>query len=369
MAGLAHAGLLEVSPAGGGLLDSVPAAIVLRFSEPVTPAGRAVVVVSPAGRIVGGPARRLGPDRLTVPIASDEMGTYRVSWTVVSDDSHPARGGFTFSVGFAGPPPPDTEPAAVGGTTVAGFALQTVARAAGLAGMVLALALSAALLLGGAPPAKLRRTVAAGVVLLALAVPLSLLAQLASLAASGDGAPAVTDVLASSFGRVLALRAGVAVGAWSLLGAGGRARLGLALMTAGAAAVEGLSAHRLGGLSQAASIAIAGVHVLGAVLWTGSLVALLGGAPGPARLRRLAGGALAASGITLLVLHLGPSPILWLSTPYGALLVAKVLLAGLLAPAAARLGPAVGWSFRAQGLAAMAVMVLAAAVLSLQPPR
>ena len=96
-----HAALVESEPQDGAVLARAPAEIVLRFDEPVTPvslrlldaAGRPVDVAAP-GTASESTIRASLTGNLPV-------GSYLVSWRVVSADSHPVGGSFTFTVGRA----------------------------------------------------------------------------------------------------------------------------------------------------------------------------------------------------------------------------------------------------------------------------
>src|SRR5207249_4962581 len=111
--------------------------------------------------------------------------------------------------------------------------------------------------------------VVAGVGLLILAEPISFLGQLASLSFDGDTAIAV---LGSGFGRILGLRLGAALLAWTLL-ATDRAWAVLAVGAA-MAALDGASAHAFPQLPVAGQAVVA-VHVSAMGLWAGGMAAFL----------------------------------------------------------------------------------------------
>lgn len=104
----AHAVLESSSPASGSALavGSPPRAVVLRFDEAVGAALGGVRVLSASGARVdlnrvshpGG-----NESEVTAPLRGDlAEGSYLVLWRVVSDDSHPVSGSFTFSYGHQG---------------------------------------------------------------------------------------------------------------------------------------------------------------------------------------------------------------------------------------------------------------------------
>jgi copper transport protein len=98
----AHAQLLGTSPANGAVLTSAPAEVVLTFGEAVQAPPTAIEVYSAAGQRVrtgpvGHPAGRA--DQVEASLPRSMGGTYVVSWRVISADTHPVQGAFSFSVG------------------------------------------------------------------------------------------------------------------------------------------------------------------------------------------------------------------------------------------------------------------------------
>ena len=102
MPAMAHAFLDHASPAVGSNVPASPAAVTIWFTQDLEPAFSTIFVTDAAGRRVD-----LGntqvvpshPDELRVGLKPLPPGTYRVNWHVVSVDTHPTRGDFTFSVG------------------------------------------------------------------------------------------------------------------------------------------------------------------------------------------------------------------------------------------------------------------------------
>jgi copper transport protein len=98
----AHAVLQETTPTAGQVLASSPKAVTLRFNESVEVALGAIRLYNSKGdRIELGSASHPGGQqsqvRVTVPkLAKD---SYVVTWRVISSDSHPVTGAFTFQVG------------------------------------------------------------------------------------------------------------------------------------------------------------------------------------------------------------------------------------------------------------------------------
>ncbi|MFE1840110.1 copper resistance CopC/CopD family protein [Streptomyces sviceus] len=112
----AHAALRATDPKDGTVLKSAPREITLTFTESVGLLDDSFRVLDPDGkRLKVGDAGH-GPGgsdtaRVSLP-AKLAQGTYTVAWRVVSADSHPVSGAFTFSVGKPSPAivVPDTGP-------------------------------------------------------------------------------------------------------------------------------------------------------------------------------------------------------------------------------------------------------------------
>ncbi|MBT2674486.1 copper resistance protein CopC/CopD [Streptomyces sp. ISL-14] len=99
----AHAALRATDPEDGTLLKSAPRHLTLTFTESVGLLDDSFRVLDPDGRRLrtGEPQHAQGGGdtaRVTLP-AKLAQGTYTVAWRVVSADSHPVSGAFTFSVG------------------------------------------------------------------------------------------------------------------------------------------------------------------------------------------------------------------------------------------------------------------------------
>ncbi|HEX2262498.1 MAG TPA: copper resistance CopC family protein [Pseudonocardiaceae bacterium] len=98
----AHAVLISSDPGQGVVLATVPTTVSLTFSEPVSVAAEGIRVFDPDGvQLDTGRAAALGRAS-TVGVglrSAAQRGTYTVAWRVMSADSHPVAGGFTFSVG------------------------------------------------------------------------------------------------------------------------------------------------------------------------------------------------------------------------------------------------------------------------------
>jgi copper transport protein len=327
------------------------------FTEPVTPAGAGIKVFSPAGHQVAAAAHSSG-SVLTAAMDSTEVGTYVVSWQVLSGDTHPSRGAFQFVVGRPSPNPYSGLATAgeVGTATPLGLALQALARWVHFIGFALAFGVVGYQRL-------IRRTesfrplVGAGVALLIAAEPLALLGQLASLSIDGDTALAV---LGSGFGRLLGLRLGAALLAWTLMAAG--RTWPMLAVGAAIALLDGLSAHAIPGLPGAGQVLVT-LHVVAMGLWVGGLVAFV--RHPDARFGRYAAlmlGAAVISGLLLAFAHTGFGAGL-VTTDYGHVLMFKVLIV------AAALGAVALRRPRFELGMVVAIIAAATVLAALPPPR
>ncbi len=424
---LAHASLLRADPpdlcsplviprvpagdprcAAGQVLPSPPTTVRLFFNERVSPVGRGVRVLGPDGRRVDHGPVRLDGSRMIVAIDAAEVGTYFVTWRVVSTDTHPARGAFAFSVGRASSPPGGGLAAGGAGITQAAasgmdLALQAMARAMHFAGYALgfgAFAFQVLVLHPLAPDARAAerrvwRLVGAGVVLLLAAEPLALLAQTSSLGAGALDSEVIGGALDSSFGRVLAQRLGAALLLWMLLGLrtvpghGGRAatdprggRSGsiradatVAILGVALAFIDGEAAHASGARPAWVGMGANTLHVAAMGAWVGGVAALLRVwwlpemacsrrevAARTGRVAAAALGVLAVTGTVMAVQHLG-GPLDVLTNGYGRTLGVKLgMVCAVLLAARGR-----WWGWEAGALAA--VLALAGLLVSLPPPR
>jgi copper transport protein len=353
----AHAALLGSTPAPGSVVGTSPAEIVVTFSEAVSPVSGRVQVIAPDGERISGAATASGPTlRIPVRKARQPLGTYLVSYRVISADSHPVGGALTFSVGAPSERP--AEPGTIG-THESVKVATPIARGIGYAGLTLTV--GPALFLAVLWPR--RRSRRGAIRLVHAGIGLTALATLASLwiqAPAGSGAT-LTDVsltelgqvLSSPYGLTLLARLGVLAVVAGLLppllrGTSGRARgltvLGLAL--------AGLTTWPLTGHANAAPlsgvvIAADVVHIAAMSVWLGGLVTLtvflLRGThprvlgvllPVWSRWAALAVVWLVAGGVVQSVVQVGSVGGLW-HTTYGRLLLAKVAVLAVTLGAAA----------------------------------
>ncbi|MGN6250201.1 MAG: copper resistance CopC/CopD family protein [Marmoricola sp.] len=283
----AHATLEESSPGSGEVVPGIPAQVVLRFSEAVSLLPASLQVYAPDGSRAdhGEVTHPHGASTLvSVGLHGSREGTYLVSWRVVSADSHPISGAFTFSVGHASRAP--TAPAVRPDTTVS--VLLGAFRWLGYAGIALLLG-GVALLLRCWPPGwgvrVVRRALAGAAGAVALGAVGGLLLQGPYDAGRGVGAVGrgalLTGVLGTTYGVALVVRLALAGLALVLLTYGthlprtGRLGLGgavaLALLGSFAAAGHAVSSHPV-----ALAVVVDMVHVAAMSLWLGGLALLAG---------------------------------------------------------------------------------------------
>ncbi|MEU5307760.1 copper resistance protein CopC [Streptomyces sp. NPDC021562] len=97
----AHAALTGSDPAQGVVVPEAPDQVSLTFSENVSTNSDSIRVLDPRGkRVDTGKPDNLSATTYGVQLKSGlGKGTYTVAWQVVSADSHPVAGAYTFSVG------------------------------------------------------------------------------------------------------------------------------------------------------------------------------------------------------------------------------------------------------------------------------
>ena len=98
---LAHAFLDHAVPAVGSTVHGPPAEVRLRFTHELEPAFSTVRVFDKSGAQVDRRDKQLDPKDaklLKVSLPRLAPGTYRVTWRVLSVDTHVTEGDFTFEV-------------------------------------------------------------------------------------------------------------------------------------------------------------------------------------------------------------------------------------------------------------------------------
>jgi copper transport protein len=352
----AHAVLVSSSPVPDTVLSGAPAQVVLTFSEAVRQVPGKIRVLGPDGSRVDRGEPSFAGAVVTIPVDQNgPRGTYLVSYRVISADSHPVSGAYSYSVGAPSTPPRDT-----GGATedpVVSAAVK-VAKYLGYAGLVLLVGpvLVLCLLwpqrLSRVGPARLVWTGAALVTVATLA---GLWLQVPYTTGGGlfRVSGGLSDVLGSPFGAVHLVRLGILAAAAILLrpllaGRAGRSdHLLLAILGVAGLATWPLAGHPAASPAPAVSVLVDAVHLGSMAVWLGGLVMLVGfllrqaddrelGAILPvwSRWATAAVSALLLAGTVQALIEIG-TPRALLSTTYGRLLTAKVLLFALVIGVAA----------------------------------
>ncbi|WP_043676200.1 copper resistance CopC/CopD family protein [Streptomyces xylophagus] len=363
----AHAALTGSDPSSGVVVNKAPTQVSLTFSEKVATNDDSLRVLNPKGKRVDvGKPSNISGTTYAVQIRSGlPDGTYTVAWQVVSADSHPVGGAFTFSIGS---PSKTTVSASaeqdVGGGLVGGlYGFGRYMSYAGFIVMVGGAAFVLACWQRGAGVRALQRLVVSGWVSLTAAT-LWLLLLRGSYTTSGKvgdifdlnllGQVLQTKTGASLVSRLLLLAA-AALFIAVLFGAYDKREdeekrdltfglaIGGSVVAAGLAASWALSEHASTGLQPGIAMPVDVVHLLAVAAWLGGLAALLVAlyrAPSDnpveraavQRFSRLAFGsvlALVATGIYQSWRQLG-SWSAFTDTGYGQLLLVKIGLVALL---------------------------------------
>ena len=100
-AALAHAHLDHAQPAAGAKLTQAPGELSLWFTEAVEPKFSSIVVQDAKGAAVQDGKAAGAADNtavLKVKLKTLKAGAYKVTWKVLSVDTHRTQGSFTFTV-------------------------------------------------------------------------------------------------------------------------------------------------------------------------------------------------------------------------------------------------------------------------------
>jgi copper transport protein len=346
----AHAGLVSTTPGESARLESAPTEVTLTFNEGVALGAGYARVLTADGERVDTDDATVEDGVVTIPLQPDlGDGGYLVTYRIVSADSHPIQGAWSFVVGEG-----ELVPASADGPTtdrLVGGAQQLV-RAVGLGGIAFAVGVPVLVLLclpGGWTSRRLRAMSAWGAGAAAGTAVLLFLLQGPYAAGSGFGSlldPELLSATASSTtGWALLARAVLAVAllfalrpAWRRAGPPEAPELAAAgLFAAGLALATAATGHAVAGSWPVLAIVVTAVHVVAMAVWLGGLVALLtvvlrpfdedeGFADALRRFSRIAFSAVAAlvvTGILQSVRELG-SPTALVDTVYGRLLMAKL---------------------------------------------
>ncbi|WP_109029107.1 copper resistance CopC/CopD family protein [Streptomyces rubrogriseus] len=294
----AHAALTGSDPREGAVVDTAPAQVSLTFSESVSTDDDSLRVLDPKGkRVDDGKPSGTGGTTYSVKLhAGLPDGTYTVTYQVVSADSHPVAGAYTFSVGA----PSETSVTVSGPSAGGGFVggLYGVGRYVSYTGFAVLVG-GAAFVLAcwprGSGVRVLQRVVVSGWLALTAATLLLLLLR-GSYTGSGKFADVfdlnlLGEVLQTKPGAALVSRllllAAAALFIAVLFGAYDKREdeekrdltfglaVGGSVVAAGLAATWAMSEHASVGLQAGLAMPVDVVHLIAVATWLGGLTALL----------------------------------------------------------------------------------------------
>jgi copper transport protein len=354
----AHAVLSSSDPQAESVVPEAPVKVTLVFSEPVQLVKDRIRVLAPdnSRADVGDPA--VSGSAVTVTVSGQAQGTYLVSYRVVSADSHPIAGAFTYSVGA-----PSTRTADSSETTTVAPAVKAaipIAKAIGYLGLLLVV--GPVLVLAMLWPHRLSRTgparlVWTGMGLLGAATAAGLYLQVPYTTGSGLTGVSVAElraVLGSTFGAVMLVRLGIICATALLLRpllapAREESRTDLAVLGVLGIAVVAtwpLTGHSAASPVPGVSVVIDSLHLAAMAVWLGGLVMLVAFLLPRANDRELevilpiwsrwataAVSALIFAGIVQSLIEIGPFSA-FVTTTYGRLLLTKIALVAVVLTAA-----------------------------------
>ncbi|WP_282087510.1 copper resistance CopC/CopD family protein [Streptomyces tendae] len=294
----AHAALTGSDPREGAVVDKAPAQVSLTFSESVSMDDDSLRVLDPKGkRVDDGKPSGTGGTTYSVKLhAGLPDGTYTVTYQVVSADSHPVSGAYTFSVGAPSETSVTVSGQGAGGGFVGGlYGVGRYVSYAGFAVLVGGAAFVLACWPRGSGVRVVQRFVVSGWLSLTAATLLLLL-----LRGSYTGSGKVADVFdLSLLGEVLQTKAGAALVSRLLLlaaaalfiavlfGAYDKRKdeekrdltfglaVGGSVVAVGLAATWAMSEHASVGLQAGLAMPVDVVHLIAVAAWLGGLTALL----------------------------------------------------------------------------------------------
>ncbi|WP_329557611.1 copper resistance CopC/CopD family protein [Streptomyces sp. NBC_00696] len=285
----AHAALESTDPADGSVLKSAPRTVTLTFSESVALLDDSFRVYDPDNRRVSTSsahhAKGAGDTASVTLPGKLGTGTFTVAWRVVSADSHPVSGAFTFSIGK---PSATTTPVATAPTEdpLTGT-LYDMARYVAYIAAALLIGTATFLALCRPPdPTVLDKPIRTGWwTLLAATLALLLLRspyEAGTALTTAFEPSAIPKTLTTRPGEALAARVVLlAATAVFLLRLRGRTRFGRLTTATGTALAIGLALtwasaeHASAGIQVPVAMTSAVLHLLAMSVWLGGLTALL----------------------------------------------------------------------------------------------
>ena len=365
----AHAILKSTNPPKDGVALQSPPQLSLTYNENVEVSFGAIRLYTCSGSRIttGAPHHSPTTDHtVVVNIPKLDPGVYLVAWRVISADSHPVQGTYSFRIGAGAPPSVNgcaTETSARSSTTVG--ALFAAARTAVFAGLALLIGGGAFLVLiarGTSAARWTSRVMWIGWIILTLSTVAAVMLQGPYAAGAGIGDAVrwrvVHDVLQTHYGHVTQVRLLLLVVALVLLlfvGRVDRAQAApiawiapAALVAVVLAATPGFAGHADTGDWTLFAVVFDTLHVLAMSVWLGGLVVLLlaalgGGFSGGLRRALVTFSRLALACVVVLIAtglfaawrQVGFRISGWTSTSYGHILLVKLGLVAVLVAVAA----------------------------------
>ncbi|WP_331753269.1 copper resistance protein CopC/CopD (plasmid) [Streptomyces sp. NBC_00637] len=297
----AHAVLTASDPADKVVLKTAPRQVTLTFTESVSFRDASLRVLSPDNeRVNPRPAQHADGKKNTAQVTLQNklaQGTYTVAWRVVSADSHPISGAFTFSIGK----PSETAVVAVADSPddTAASRVYGIVRYVAYSGLALLVGVAAFVLFcwpAASAARPVRRLLVAGwATLLASTVALLLLRGPYE---EGSSISSALDL--SLLGRSITGRTGTALSLRLVLLAlaavlmwrtavrtgireegtqprptGSGARWAGAVLAVGLAATWAAAEHASAGIQVPLAVPVAVLHLLAMAVWLGGLITLL----------------------------------------------------------------------------------------------
>jgi copper transport protein len=294
----AHAALTGSDPQQGAVVDRAPAQVSLTFSEKVALDDDSLRVLDPKGaRVDAGDPSEVSGTTYAVKLHSGlPDGTYTVTYQVVSADSHPVSGAYTFSIGAPSTTTVTVDGRQAGKGLIGGlYGLGRYVSYAGFVVMVGGAAFVLACWPGGSGVRAMQRLVVSGWVALTAAT-LGLLLLRGSYTTSGEagdvfdldllGQVLQTKTGAALVSRLLLLAAAalfiaVLFGSYDKRDAEEKRDLTFGLAIGGTVVAAGLAAswamaeHASTGVQSGIAMPVDCVHLLAVAAWLGGLTALL----------------------------------------------------------------------------------------------
>jgi copper transport protein len=350
----AHASLVSSTPADGDRLDSSPDRISLQFSEHISLGPGYARVLDAGGARVDSGSPSVSGDVVTIPLRAQlGRGAYVVTYRIISADSHPVAGAYSFAVGGAALV--SAQSVAAQTPTNSGVAfLLPLFRWIGYAGLALAVGLPVFLLVcwpSGWTSARLRRLTLWGAAAVTVGALAGYLLQGPYAAGSGLGSLLEGSLLSataqSGAGVLLLVRAVLGLALLGLLATvwrrgeppdQWRTAVGIVLALGLVGTTAGIG-HAVAGSATGLAFLSTFVHVASMTVWLGGLTGLLAGALRTGvplaeitgalpRFSRLAFGAVSALVVTgvLQAVREVSTPAALFTTEYGWILTAKLIV-------------------------------------------